>query len=355
MNHKTLAGFIVMQLLVLLFGLSLICPVHTFAQKTRFAVIGDFGSTAQGASGTQGETQVADMVKSWNPSFIITVGDNNYKCGESSTIDENIGNYYCDFIYNPGATSGKVCTGKAADQKTNLFFPSLGNHDWYTPKAKPYVDYFTQLPGNRRYYDFVQGPVHFFALDSESTLACKNDGNEEEEEEPTSTKCKQTCAQEPHGTSANSKQAKWLRAALKASKSPWNIVFFHRPPYSCSGVAPWMRWPFKKWGVNAVLAGHHHVYERIVRTQHPHFPYFVNGVGGTKLTTCKKADIKKNLPANQFNAIHIQGDYGAMLVEASENEIVFQFYIVGGQQGQVKDTCTLRKTKKGQTLSCSQS
>ncbi len=167
MNRKTLPGSVVIRLIIVLFALSLMWPGQTFAQKTRFAVIGDFGATAEGKSAAQAEKQVADMVKSWKPSFIITVGDNNYKCGAATTIVENIGKYYCDFIYNPGALPGPACTGKATDDKTNRFFPSLGNHDWYTKNAQPYLDYFTQLPGNRRYYDFVQGPVHFFALDSE--------------------------------------------------------------------------------------------------------------------------------------------------------------------------------------------
>ena len=43
----------------------------------------------------------------------------------------------------------------------------LGNHDVNADGGHAYLDYFT-LPGNRRYYDFIAGPVHFFALDSDS-------------------------------------------------------------------------------------------------------------------------------------------------------------------------------------------
>ncbi|MCH7761181.1 metallophosphoesterase, partial [candidate division TA06 bacterium] len=81
-----------------------------------FAIIGDYGS-----EGTN-EEDVANLVKSWNPDFVITAGDNNYSDGEASTIDPNIGQYYHEFIYpylgsyGPGAT-------------TNRFFPTLGNHD----------------------------------------------------------------------------------------------------------------------------------------------------------------------------------------------------------------------------------
>lgn len=351
MNRKLFRASLIVRVTSFVL-LPLMFTGQVLAQKTRFAVIGDYGSSVDKKL-QPNEQQVADMVKSWNPSFIITVGDNNYSCGAASDLDKNIGNYYCDFIYNPGATAGTVCTGKAADDKKNYFFPSLGNHDWYTPKAQPYLDYFTQLPGNRRYYDFVQGPIHFFALDSESTLACKKGGNEDEE--PDTGKCPQKCAQEPDGTTHKSKQARWLKAALKKSKSPWKLVFFHRPPYSCGDAATWMRWPFEHWGVNAVLAGHHHVYERIVKKSSLNFPYFVNGVGGIHLAKCHPHNIKKGLPSTKFDAVNIVNSYGAMLVEATETEIVFKFHVLGGKNGVVKDTCTLSKSKGGQTLSCSQS
>lgn len=347
MNRKNFLTSLVARAICLLVTFAFVSPSESLAQKIRFAVIGDYGSAAD--KGAEAEQQVADMVKSWNPSFIITVGDNNYGCGASNTIVQNIGNYYCDFIYNPGAPAGQVCTGRAANDKTNYFFPSLGNHDWYTPNAQPYLDYFTQLPGNKRYYDFVQGPVQFFALDSESIDGCQGD------EEETPKKCSQTpyCPEEPDGSDKYSKQALWLKAALTKSKSPWKLVFFHRPPYSCGAAAAWMRWPFEKWGVNAVLAGHHHVYERIVRKSYPNFPYFVNGVGGIHLAKCHPHNVKKNFPPNKFEAVNITKYHGAMLVEASDTEIVFKFYIVDGQNGTVKDTCTLSKTKGGQNLSCS--
>ncbi|RME63773.1 MAG: alkaline phosphatase, partial [Caldilineae bacterium] len=54
----------------------------------RFAVIGDYGS------GSQGEADVAALVKSWNPDFVLTLGDNNYPDGAASTIDAHIGKFY---------------------------------------------------------------------------------------------------------------------------------------------------------------------------------------------------------------------------------------------------------------------
>ena len=92
-------------------------PATPAPQPVRFAVIGDYGE------GNQAEEDVADLVKSWKPDFIITVGDNNYPNGAAETIDFNIGQYYHEFIYpytgayGPGAES-------------NRFFPTLGNHDY---------------------------------------------------------------------------------------------------------------------------------------------------------------------------------------------------------------------------------
>src|SRR4028118_1944089 len=62
-------------------------------RSARFAVIGDYGQAGQP------EQDVANRVKSWSPDFIITVGDNNYPYGEASTIDQNIGQYYRQYIY----------------------------------------------------------------------------------------------------------------------------------------------------------------------------------------------------------------------------------------------------------------
>jgi Calcineurin-like phosphoesterase len=226
------------------------------SQKVRFAVIGDFGldnykpkTTAKTQeqekkeapkkpeddddhdddeallSATPFETSqvqrnpheaaVAKLVKSWQPDFIVTTGDNNYPKGEASTIDDNIGKYYSDYIGNYRGAFGKGST-------TNRFFPVLGNHDWYATKVgcQAHIDYFT-LPGNERYYDFQQGPLHFFMLDND--------------------------AHEPEGVSLKSKQHAWFSRVIAESKAPFQIVVAHHPPYSSGehgGIssAQWRIW-----------------------------------------------------------------------------------------------------------------
>ncbi len=257
----------------------------------RFAVIGDFGE------GNQAELDVSNLVKSWQPEFIITVGDNNYPSGAAETIDDRIGKYYQEFIF-----PYKGAFGTGAD--TNRFFPTLGNHDWDTARAQAYFDYFT-LPGNERYYDFIWGPVHFFAVSSDS--------------------------REPDGVSSNSVQAQWLQQSLAVSAAPWQIVYFHQPPYSSGyhGPVNWMRWPFAAWGADAVLAGHDHVYERLLVDG---IPYFINGLGGGPIYSFLIVDPQSQARYND--------DYGAMLVVADAQQIVFQFI---NRRGEVIDAYTIER------------
>ncbi len=243
----------------------------------RFAVIGDYGS------GNQNAGDVAALIKSWNPDLIITTGDNNYPMGEYDTIDNRVGQFFSEYISPYHGDYGE------GGQK-NRFFPSLGNHDWMTDSAKPYLDYFT-LPGNERYYDFTWGGiVHFFAVDSDSN--------------------------EPDGVGASTRQAQWLMQSLAAATEPWKIVYMHQPPYSSGmhGSIDWAQWPYKAWGATAALCGHDHDYERLIIDG---FPYFVNGLGGGEIY-----DFDAPLDGSQ---VRYNGDYGAMLVTANASQIDFQF------------------------------
>jgi len=274
----------------------------------RFAVIGDYGS------GSADETAVANLVKSWKPDFIITTGDNNYPSGAASTIDGNIGRDYHDFIY-PYLGSYTLASPPGYPRSTQdsypyhaylplietvitpslRFFPALGNHDWLSSGAKPYLDYFV-LPGNERYYNFVRGPVHFFALDSDY--------------------------HEPDGISSSSVQGMWLRNGLAASTACWNLVYLHHAPFSSGlhGSNTALQWPYPAWGVDAVLAGHDHDYERIVRNG---FPYFVNGLGGSSRYSFGPTPVSGS-------ELRYNRSFGAMLITASQGTITYEFIAVGG-------------------------
>ena len=278
----------------LIFLLLFSYQIFSFAQNDiRFAVIGDFGDAGSD------EEDVANLVNSWDVDFIITVGDNNYPDGEASTIDENIGQYYHQYIH-PYVGS----YGEGSD--VNRFFPSLGNHDMRTNPPQPHYEYF-ELPHNERYYDFVWGDVHFFAINSDSD--------------------------EPDGVSENSVQGKWLQNTLASSTSTWRVVYFHHAAYSSSsrhGSQEHMQWPFKEWGASVVLGGHDHTYERLIIDD---LLYFVNGLGGRSIY-----DFDCPIPGSQER---YNDNYGAMLVEANTNSMTFNFFSIDNE---LIDTYTILST-----------
>lgn len=262
-------------------------------KPVRFAVLGDFGNVKNRVNGGSPAADVARMVECWDATFgldfVITLGDNNYPKGEASTIDANVGQLYGDFI--------------ESDPARNRFWPVLGNHDYGLrcpdpSGAQAYFDYFQAL-GRRRYYDRRYGPVHVFAVNSD----CNEDDNR------------------PDGSEAGSRQRSWLKEALSGSDAPWRIVYFHHPPYT-SGFhrdTKSMRWPFKAWGASVVLCGHDHDYERL---EVGGLTYIVNGLGGT--------EPRGFMFREPGSKIRFNGDYGAILVTATESSLVLQFVTRGG-------------------------
>ena len=263
----------------------------TAESRVLFAAIGDYGS------GNQDEADVAKLTLSWQPDFIITLGDNNYPSGAADHMDAAVGQFFHNYIY-------PYYGGVGEGGSVNRFFPSLGNHDWISENGKPYFDYFT-LPGNERYYDFTWGPVHLFALDNIDN--------------------------EPDGVGASSIQAQWLKSGLAGSTSAWNIVYMHYAPYSSGthGSTDWARWPYTEWGADAVLAGHDHTYERLEENG---LVYFVNGLGG--------AGRYEFLHQVEGSLVRYNADYGAIRVEATGTEIKFEFIT---RTGEVVDSYEMGK------------
>lgn len=254
---------------------------------SKFAVIGDYGLDGPN------ELIVSNLVKSWNPDFIVSVGDNNYDDGLASTIDANIGKYYHDYIYNYHGSYG-------AGSATRRFLPAIGNHEYGVNDDMPsrltaYTDYF-DLPGNERYYDYVEGPVHFFVINSDTN--------------------------EPDGNDVGSVQANWLQAGLAAATEPFKIVYFHHPAYSSGsqGNNDWMQWPFGQWGATAVMSGHDHDYERL---NVGGLTYFVDGTGGAELSPFVTID-------PSVSRFRLAQHYGALLVTVSGTAMTYEYYTVDG-------------------------
>jgi tartrate-resistant acid phosphatase type 5 len=268
----------------------------------RFAVIGDYGS------GDENEALVASLVRSWQPKHVLTLGDNVYPTGGSASYDENIGKYYAEFI---GSYRGAYGTGSMS----NRFWPAPGNHDWYeTAALEPYRAFFTlpEEPASERYYQVaLDARVQLYVLDSDP--------------------------REPDGITADSKQAQWLRGALSANqgKSCFHLVTMHHPPYTtqtghASAVA--MRWPFKDWGADLVMAGHNHHYERL---EAEGLTYLVNGTGGASVYPQRA----ERLPESK---VFVEGKLGAVLGTVGKDSITLEYF--EAETGKRLDQFTLRKT-----------
>jgi hypothetical protein len=266
------------------------------AGAVRFAVLGDFGVD------DAREAAVARLVAGWDPAFLVTTGDNNYPDGERATLDKNVGKHFSQFI---GGYRGAFGKGSAE----NRFWPTPGNHDWRGKEGlQPYLDYF-KLPGNGRYYDvaLVGGKVHLFAVDSDT--------------------------HEPDGVTAESAQARWLQAAMKASAACLRVVVFHHPPYSSArhGSSVGMRWPFAAWGADVVFSGHDHAYER---AEAGGLTYVVTGLGGAGAY-----EFKTPIPESK---VRFNADIGATLVTLGKGRAAIEFWTVAGalvDRFEVKKEC----------------
>lgn len=296
------------------------------ASLIRVGVLGDFGRATVPQEYRRwythtGELAVANMIKFEYPFFnaekggaldaIITLGDDNYEIGNWSTIDANIGDFYADWIYPFNGNSTRSPTAP----KYNRFFETIGNHNYYyseeayesrncTSCPEPYLDYYrnvlppngTSAPesANGRYYDFVRGDVHFFALNSNR--------------------------QEPDGRLANGRQAMWLKNALAKSTSNHKVVYLHHLCYSNDdndGPNPDLCWPFQEWGASVVIAGHAHAYQKF---NVDGFYWLGNGLGGTFMYA--------SIPPENFSPgtqVWYNATWGAQLLEADECSLNISF------------------------------
>ncbi len=202
---------------------------------------------------------VATLIGQLDPDLLLLLGDIQYE--EATLTDFNR-------FYQP--TWGKF---KAITR------PSAGNHEYETPGAAGYYDYFngvgkqSGLAGHRArgYYSFDIGEWHVVALNSN----CDWVG----------------------GCEKGSRQERWLRADLAANPTKCTLAYWHHPRFSSgwNGNYPSMEaiWQaLYDHHADLVLTGHDHVYERFApQTATGAFDRnrglrsFVVGTGGKSLST----------------------------------------------------------------------
>lgn len=260
--------------------------------SVRFAVIGDMGTGKQ----PQYET-AQEMVKarqSFPFQFVITMGDNIYGGHSPRDFERKF-----ELPYKPLLDAGVK------------FYASLGNHD---PAGERAYKFFNMNGAN--YYAFTKGNVRFFALDSNYM---------------------------------DPKQLSWLRSQLQdADKSEWRICFFHHPLYSTAkqhGPSTDLRLLlqplFIEYGVNVVLSGHEHVYERI--QPQAGIYYFIEGASGQ----LRYGNLEKH---SSIMATGFDTDNSFMLVEVAGDTMYFDTV---SRTGKTVDSGTIQRIANGTNSSLS--
>ncbi|AKD54157.1 metallophosphoesterase [Spirosoma radiotolerans] len=211
----------------------------------RFWVLGDFGS---GTDNQRNVYQAYQKATANRPADLwLWLGDNAYSYGLEDEYQQVVFPLYAPSLRN-----------------TPLFI-TPGNHDYADSETNFNIAYYKLfsfpekgesggLPSNSKsYYSADYGNVHLISLDSQG----RQDG-------------------QYRLYDTTSAQVQWLKRDLAANKLPWTIVIFHHPPYSKGGhnsdtelsmklIRENLTPILERFGVDLVLNGHSHGYERTYR------------------------------------------------------------------------------------------
>ncbi len=245
------------------------------AGTLKFAVIGDSGT------GDANQYRLAkvftDMHQRFAYEFVLMMGDNMYGGENARDFQRKF-----EIPYKPVLDKGVK------------FYASLGNHDSTNQRMYKLFN----MNGERFYTFKPKDGIRFFALDSNYM---------------------------------DRAQLQWLEKELAASGSDWKIMYFHHPIYSSGGrhgsdtaLRDQLEPLFLKYGVDVVMAGHEHFYERLKPQKGIH--YFISG-GAGKL---RRGDVGGEYTARAFDE-----GFHFMILEIDGDQMHFQ---VVSDQGKTVDS-----------------
>lgn len=264
-----------------------ILAAEPVVSKTRFAVIGDWGTGDDDEFGLARQIVTHHQQTAFD--FVLTAGDNIYPNGSGRHFHRKFELPFASLLKD------KVS-----------FYAVLGNHDVEAGRQDQ-LQYPLFNMGGRNYYTLSRGNglVDFFMLDS---------------------------------TAFDQTQATWLENSLRSSRATWKIALFHAPIYSSGKkhgsdlkLRAQLEPLFTLYHVNVVFSGHDHIYER-TRPQQG-IQYFVTGAGGKMRRG--GVDMKSPIRAASYDE-----DNHFMLIELDEEGIGFKAI---SEQGKVVDTGIIRQ------------
>lgn len=284
-----------------------VTPPPAHASAVQVAVSGAsilIGAGDIGVCGSRGDEETAVLVDSvlkadsavHVESVVFTLGDNAYPAG----LDR-------DFV--------RCFTPSWGDPKKRimkLVRPAIGNHDYQSQQGAAYYRYFGSRagPAFKGYYSYDVGEWHAVVINSEIVAHASSRVRAEQEE--------------------------WLRNDLRQHSKPCTVAYFHRPLYSSGahGASPIMQSIWRilaQGGVDLVLNGHEHHYERFLPMNASGAVDTLNGMeeiivgtGGGGLTGIRS----RHAPNS---AIQIQGHWGVLIATLGTGEYRTSFIDIRGQ------------------------
>jgi hypothetical protein len=212
-------------------------PARGSSPATRVWVIGDSGTGNKTAAAVY--NSYLDFADGGYTQLWLMLGDNAYAAGTDAQYQRSVFAVYPELL------------------RQTVLWPALGNHEGKssdsTTQKGPYFDIFT-LPksgeaggtgsGTEAFYSYDYADIHFIVLDSFGT-----------------------------DRSAGGRMLTWLDADLQATRADWVVAYWHHPPYTkgshdsdTEAALVEMRENalpiLEKHGVDLVLTGHSHAYER---------------------------------------------------------------------------------------------
>jgi len=259
--------------------------------------------TGLGTSDACHMLQTSDLLMKMDLSAVIPLGDLQY---ENGTLDK------FQRSYDP--TWGRL---KAQTR------PVVGNHEYRTPGAAGYFDYFNGPgvfdgpagPRDKGYYSYDLGAWHVVTLNSQ---------------------CAHPAADNPYrqDCAAGSAQEQWLRADLAAHANRCTLAVWHHPWFSAGlegindRVRPLVQALYDN-GVELLLTGHDHGYERFApmdaamnRDPERGVRQFVIGTGG-------KNEEMRRFP-KPSSEVRSEGSFGVLELTLRPNAYKWEFKRDGG-------------------------
>ena len=246
---------------------------------------------AAGGDGASGEPSAAAVVKliaSLNPNLFLYLGD-VYENGSPTE--------FYNWYGSPSTYFG---------QFRAITDPTVGNHEYLTPGAAGYFDYWNNIPN---YYSFNAGGWHFISLNANAPKIDVGPG---------------------------SAQYQWLQQDLAANAQICTIAFYHEPLFNIGseGTVPALSsmWALMaQYGVSIVLNGHDHDYQRWVPLDGSGQPSpngiteFVVGSAGHGIQTFVKTDTRVAYANDTEPAA-----FGILLLQLSQSSASFAYRSTNG-------------------------